>query len=337
MEFPISGVVANPWLLVFVGFVVGVCGGFFGVGGAFIATPALNILGFPMTYAIGTDLAHIMGKSIMSTALHRRLGNVDVRAALILVAGTVPGVELGAQAVMALERQGLDEGIVRWTYIVVLVFIATLMLREYREYQRWRSAGGDDDRAGPWQPGWLWRAARTVRLRPIISLPVSGIPAISAWVLVAVGLTTGFLAGFLGVGGGFIRMPALLYVVGMPTSVAVGTDLLEILFSATYGTLSYALKGRVDLMAALFMLSGAAVGSQLGVMATCFARYRIRFYFALTMLLTAVAVLLKHLGYKAAATGLLFFTGGGMSFLIIGVLVGGLLRQRRAHLKEEAV
>lgn len=332
MEFPIAGVVANPWLLWLTGFTVGVLGGFFGVGGAFIATPALNILGFPMAYAIGTDMAHIMGKSLMSSALHRRLGNVDVRAALLMVLGTVPGIELGAQAVMALERRGLVTGAVRWAYVTVLLAIALLMLREVREYLRWRSGPGTGAAApGPdaARPGPAVTALRDLRWRPLVSLPVSGIPAISVWVILGVGLATGFLAGFLGVGGGFIRVPAMLYLLGMPTRVAVGTDLLEILVSGTYGTFTYALKGRVDVMAAVLMLTGAAVGSQIGVFATCYARYRIRLYFAVTMILTAASVVLKQLGLGTAAAMTLFTTAAAMSLLIAGILAGGLVRQRR--------
>lgn len=331
MEFPIAGVTANPWLLVLTGFTVGVLGGFFGVGGAFIATPALNLLGFPMAYAIGTDMAHVMGNSLMSSVLHRRLGNVDVRAALLMVLGTVPGIELGAQAVMALERRGLVTGAVRWVYVTVLLAIALLMLREMRDYLRWRAgaAGAGAPGREAATPGPLVAALRGLRWRPLVRLPVSGIPRISVWVILGVGLATGFLAGFLGVGGGFVRVPAMLYVLGMPARVAVGTDLLEILVSGTYGTFTYALKGRVDVMAAVLMLTGGAVGSQIGVHATCYARYRIRLYFAVTMLLTAASVVLKQLGLAAAAAALLFATAGAMSLVIGGILAGGLLRQRR--------
>lgn len=332
MEFPISGVTTNPWLLVLIGFIVGILGGFFGVGGAFIATPALNLLGFPMAYAIGTDLAHILGKSIMSTALHRKLGNVDFRAGLTLVVGTLPGVELGSRLVMWLERIGHLEPAVRWTYVAVLTATALYMLNEFRDYLNWR-AGREtaaDDAGGSGFPA---RLAQAVSWRPVIALPVSGIPAISVWVLVGIGLVTGFMAGFMGVGGGFLRVPALTYVVGMPMRVAVGTDLLEVLFSGGWGTITYALKGRVDVLAALFMLTGAAVGTQFGVMATCFARYRIKLYFAITMLLTAVSVIMKETGLQAAGLGLLFTTATVMSLMILRLLAAGLLRQRRHAVK----
>lgn len=335
MFFPISGVTASPWLLILVGFTVGVCGGFFGVGGAFIATPALNILGFPMAYAIGTDLAHIMGKSLMATSLHRRLGNVDVRAAAILVAGTIPGVEAGARVVLWLEGLGALNSWVRWTYVFFLTSISILMIAEVL---RKRSAaagppggspgGSPGPGGGDQEGGRLARAIQRIRFRPLLSLPASGIRSISLWVLLGIGLATGFLAGFLGVGGGFIRVPSLVYLAGMPTKIAVGTDLLEVFFSGAFGTFTYAVKGRVDIMAALLMLAGAAGGTFIGVIATRYATGdRIRLYFAVTMFLTAGAVFLKQMGYAGAAMVLLFTTAAAMSLVIVFILGAGSLRR----------
>lgn len=328
MFFPISGVTASPWLLILAGFTVGVCGGFFGVGGAFIATPALNILGFPMAYAIGTDLAHIMGKSLMATSLHRRLGNVDFRAAAALVMGTIPGIEAGARVVLWLEGLGALNAWVRWTYVFLLSSVSILMIVEVL---RKRSAaagspgpGGGDQEDG----GRLARAIQGLRLGPLISLPASGIRSISLGVLLGIGLATGFLAGFLGVGGGFIRVPSLVYLAGMPTKVAVGTDLLEVFFSGAFGTFTYALKGRVDVMAALLMLAGAAGGTFIGAFATRYATGdRIRLYFAVTMLLTAGAVFLNQMGYAGVAAVLLFTTAAAMSLAIVFILGAGALRR----------
>ncbi len=331
MYFPISDVTANPWLLVLVGFTVGVCGGFFGLGGAFIATPALNILGFPMAYAIGTDLAHIMGKSLISTLTHRRLGNVDLRAGLILVAGTFPGVEVGAQIVMRLERLGLEGATVRWVYFFVLLAMGLFMLREYR-LVRSHLKRGEPERAAALlrgEGGWGERLRR-LPWRPVVSLPASGIQGISVWLLLGIAFTTGLLAGFLGVGGGFIRVPALIYLAGMPTAVAVGTDLLEVLVSGAYGAFTYALKGRVDVLAAILMLAGGAVGSQIGAFATGYVQgYRIRGYLAATILLTALSVLSKQLGFQVVAYALLFGTAVGASALIVLALAGGVRAARR--------
>jgi hypothetical protein len=116
----------------------------------------------------------------------------------------------------------------------------------------------------------------------MIRLQTSGIESISLWAILLVGFGTGLLAGMLGVGGGFIRMPALIYFLGIPTHVAVGTDLFEIVFSAGYGTLTHGLKGNVDILMALIMQTGAAIGAQLGAMGTRYVsgpRLRIAFAF----------------------------------------------------------
>jgi hypothetical protein len=129
----------------------------------------------------------------------------------------------------------------------------------------------------------------------MVNLKASGV-RISLWVVGGVALFTGFLAGFLGVGGGFIRMPALIYLVGCPTTVAVGTDLFEVMISGAYGAFTYALKGKVEILAAVLMLMGAAVGAQFGTLATRYVKgLVIRLYFAITMLLAGVSVVFKHI------------------------------------------
>jgi uncharacterized membrane protein YfcA len=120
---PVAGMEFNVLLLLLIGLTVGVCGGFFGIGGAWIVTPALNIFGFPMPYAIGTDLAHMGGKSIVSTIRHGKFGNVDYRLGVSMIVGTTVGMELGAQLVMLLERAGLAESYIRKAYVVFLALI----------------------------------------------------------------------------------------------------------------------------------------------------------------------------------------------------------------------
>src|SRR3972149_7626481 len=130
MELPMSGVSINPYLLILIGFCVGVLGGFFGVGGSWMVTPALNIFGFPMVYAIGTDLAHIMGKSIVATLKHRLLGNIDFKLGALMIPGTVAGVETGKRLVLYLGRIGQVDTIVRYTYVILLLSIGLLILWE---------------------------------------------------------------------------------------------------------------------------------------------------------------------------------------------------------------
>ena len=297
---PISGTEVNGYALILLGFTVGVIGGFFGVGGAFMVTPALNVFGFPMAYAIGTDMAHIAGKSIVSTFKHRKFGNVDMKLALLMIIGTVVGIELGATLILWLEKVGQIGPIVRVTYMVLLFGLGGFMLYEYltglRRAVQHAAQDAQGDAGKPRLALWM----QSIKLRPVVYLEVSGFH-ISVWVIIGMGVFTGFLAGFLGVGGGFIRMPALMYIIGAPTKVAVGTDLFEVMVTGAYGAFSYALKGRVELMAAMIMLIGAAMGAQLGATATLYARGTIiRFYFAITMLAGGLSVVFKHLaeGHK---------------------------------------
>lgn len=138
-------------------------------------------------------------------------------------------------------------------------------------------------------------------LPPHISLPASGIESISVWVVLGVSFVAGLLAGMLGVGGGFIRMPMMVYLIGVPTHVAVGTDLFEIVISAGFGTVTHALKGNVDILMALVMNTGAVIGAQIGAASTRFlVGPRIRFYFSFLPMLGATLVILRLLGVMGA-------------------------------------
>src|SRR6266508_3986624 len=133
MFFPISGADISPIYLVIVGFLVGILGGFFGVGGSFIAGPALRLVGLDWNFAVGTDLAHIVGKSVVAAKRHRALGNVDLRLGLIMAIGTIAGAEAGAQLIQMLKRAGNVNFVVSIVAIVVYLSISTFMLWESRK------------------------------------------------------------------------------------------------------------------------------------------------------------------------------------------------------------
>src|SRR5438874_9418482 len=133
MFFPISHSYISPLYLVVVGFLIGILGGFFGVGGSFIAGPALRLMGVNWNYAVGTDLAHIVGKSIVAARQHRTLGNVDLKLGLIMALGTIAGAEAGAQLIQALKRAGNINLVVSVVAIVVYLSISTFMLWESRK------------------------------------------------------------------------------------------------------------------------------------------------------------------------------------------------------------
>jgi uncharacterized membrane protein YfcA len=141
------------------------------------------------------------------------------------------------------------------------------------------------------------RRVHSIKIPPMISFPASGIESISLWSILGVGLLSGFLAGMLGVGGGIVRMPMLVYLLGVPTHVAVGTDLFGIIFSAGFGTLTHAVKGNVDIIMALMMQTGAVIGAQIGAVSTqYFTGPRIRLFFSVLPFLGALLVLIRLLG-----------------------------------------
>ena len=291
MEFPIAGVIISPVFLAGIGFLVGILGGFFGVGGGFIAGPMMFLAGVPMNFVVGTDLAHMTGKSIVAARRHRILGNVDVRLGVLMIIGTVIGVEAGAQLVELLERMGKADQIIGWAYVVILLIIAAFTATESLRAIRMIHTDNISAEEAVGFTG-LTRRVRLLRIKPMISLPASGIQSISLWVILLAGFISGVLAGFLGVGGGFIRMPLMVYVLGVPTHVAIGTDLFEIVFSAGYGTITHAIKGNVDILIALIMQTGAAIGAQIGAISTRhFAGPRIRLMFSILPLVGALLVI----------------------------------------------
>jgi uncharacterized membrane protein YfcA len=299
MFFPISNTDINPIYLVVVGFIIGILGGFFGVGGSFIAGPALRLMGVDWNYAVGTDLAHIVGKSIVAARQHRTLGNVDLKLGLIMALGTIAGAEGGAQLIQALKRAGNVNTVVSFVAIVVYFSISLFMLWESRKTlqsdKRTSQAGlveGADSKKDRSAFGPVTQSIQRLKIWPMISLPTSGIPEISLWTILLVAFVGGLFGGFLGGGAGYIRMPSMVYVLGIPTHLAVGTDLFEIVISASYGTITHAIKGNVDILIALVMHTGAVIGAQIGVVATqYFAGPKIRLAFVPLPLIGAVIVI----------------------------------------------
>lgn len=284
MDFLVSNTHLNPFNLIVIGFIIGVLGGFFGVGGSFLAGPSLFALGVPMNFVVGTDLAHIVGKSIVAAKKHRALGNVDLKLGSIMVVGTIAGVEIGAQGIEALKHRANIDQVVGITFVVVLISISAfvawesmLTIRMQREREREAEQSGVATRvlAGKEDESAFDHIARRIhdiQLPPMISLPVSGIERVSLWLILLVALVGGVFSGFLGGGAGYIRMPSMVYLLGVPTHVAVGTDLFEVVISASYGTFTHALKGNVDILIALVMHTGAAIGAQIGAATTEYFR-----------------------------------------------------------------
>jgi uncharacterized protein len=304
MYFPISGTNISPIYLVVVGFLIGILGGFFGVGGSFIAGPALRLVGLDWNFAVGTDLAHIVGKSVVAVRRHRALGNVDLKLGWVMAFGTIGGAEVGAQLIQMFKRAGNVNFVVSFVSIVIYVFISVFMLWEARSTLRQRPGSGTRTGSSSKKDESAFRhiaqSIQRLHIPPMISLPVSGVKEISLWIVIAVAFVGGLFSGFLGGGAGYIRMPSMVYVLGIPTHLAVGTDLFEIIISASYGTFSHAIKGNVDILIALVMHTGAAIGAQIGAIATqYFAGPKIRLAFVPLPLIGAAIVIYTLLsGHK---------------------------------------
>jgi len=237
---------------------------------------------------------------------HRALGNVDLRLGLIMTIGTIAGAELGAQLIQALKRAGNVNFIVSVVSITVYLSISAFMI-----WESWRTLAKSNGGKLRKRPGaatlkadrsafmHVTKALQRLRIWPMIRLPTSGV-TISFWIIVLVSFIGGLFSGFLGGGAGYIRMPSLVYFLGIPTHLAVGTDLFEIIISAGYGTFTHAIKGNVDILIALVMHTGAAIGAQIGAIATqYFAGPKIRLAFVPLPLIGAAIVIYTLLsGHK---------------------------------------
>ena len=342
MFFPNAEVTINPALLVLLGLVVGTLGGFFGVGGGFLITGGLLVFGVPPLFAVGTGLTLILGSSIINTLKHRRLGHVDYKLGLLMVCGTIPGAILAERLNVTLEAAGIAGPVIRYVYVVFLTSLGTFIIYDYVKSRRRADQSGDAvTTAG------LTGKVRSLRIPPhsikipglgscptYVSLPVSGIEQLSVYIPITVGLGVGFLAGLLGAGGGFILMPLLVFVLGVPTTVAIGTDLFQIIITGSVGTFIYALGNHVDPLIAIIMLVAASAGSQLGATATRYVDAgRIRVLFGITVLSGSVAVALKQASESSAGLEYLGAVASvvllGVASVICGVIAVLLIRAKR--------
>lgn len=254
---PIAGISINLFLLIGVGALVGFLSGLFGVGGGFLLTPILMMVGIPPTVAAASDSCQIVAASASGAAAHFRLGNVDFKLGGLLLVGGLGGAALGVQLIKVLRAMGNADLVITLTYIVVLGGIGGFMFVESLQSLR-RGAM----RAKPKKQGTSTRILS--RLPFQMDFPKSGVRH-SALVPIALCVLVGILAAVMGVGGGFIMLPMMVYLLRMPMHVAVGTDLFQILFTCAGVTFMQATTNHtVDLVLALLLALGSTIGAQVG-------------------------------------------------------------------------
>jgi uncharacterized membrane protein YfcA len=257
--------------LLILGFCLGLLGSLFGGGSGFLMAPLLNLVGnIPYNVAVGTDLSQMVGTATTANLRRRARGCVDVKLGLFLCLGSCLGLEIGAQLLQFLKYAGeitlggrnlsLMQAVMTGVYGGLLAWIGSLVYREARAVLKAETHGVAPGAAS--RP--MASRLQTVTLPPMVSLPLSGVEAVSLWVILGVGFVSGLLAGLLGVSGSFILMPALIYILGVPAVVSIGTNLFECLVLALYGALTHSVKGNVDLCLLVMLLVTGIPGSQCG-------------------------------------------------------------------------
>jgi len=254
---PIAEVSVNAFLLLGLGGMVGILSGMFGVGGGFLMTPLLFFIGIPPAVAVATEANQIVASSFSGVLAHFRRRTVDFRMGTVLLVGGLIGAALGVVVFNYLKSLGQVDLLVTLCYVVFLGVIGSLMFVESLRALRKAKKGGAAP-AKRRQRGWVHAMPFKMRFRTS-GLYISVIPP------VLVGLCVGVLSAIMGVGGGFIMVPAMIYLLGMPTKVVVGTSLFQIIFVTAFTTMLHATTNyTVDVVLAVLLLVGGVIGAQIG-------------------------------------------------------------------------
>lgn len=258
---PIAELSANIFVLFGMGVTVGFLSGMFGVGGGFLMTPLLIFYNVPPAVAVATGTNQVVASSISGTLAHLKRGTIDVKLGLVLLLGGIAGSALGVWLFTLLRRIGQLDLIISLLYVVFLGAIGSLMVIESLHARRRVKAGGQSDVRKPGQHNWIHGLPFKMRFRKSM-LYLSALPVI------AIGFGIGMLVSVMGVGGGFIMVPALIYLLRVPTAVVIGTSLFQIIFVTAFTTVLQAyLNQTVDVVLALVLMVGGVIGAQFGAAA----------------------------------------------------------------------
>ncbi len=254
---PVAGISINLWVLIGAGACVGFLSGMFGVGGGFLLTPLLIMLGIPPTVAAASDSCQIVAASSSGAAAHFRLGNVDMKMGVLLLSGGLVGGAIGVQIIKVLRMMGNADFLITVTYVIVLGSVGGFMFIESLMALR-RGAVVAKAHKKPRKKGLL------ARLPFQMDFPRSGVRH-SIFVPFFMCAMVGVLAAIMGVGGGFIMVPMLVYLLRMPMHKAVGTDLFQIVFTCAGVTFMQATTNHtVDILLAVLLAAGSTIGAQIG-------------------------------------------------------------------------
>ncbi|MGA2938900.1 MAG: sulfite exporter TauE/SafE family protein [Syntrophobacteraceae bacterium] len=260
LYLPIAGNSVNMLVILGLGGVVGLLSGIFGVGGGFLMTPLLIMFGIPPTVAAASDSNQIVGASTSGTLAHFRLGNVDFKMGLLLLVGGVAGGTVGVQIIKVLRQLGNADFLINVTYVLMLGIIGSYMFAE--SLQSMRQSPKKIHAVGIKKESLYGRTVKTLPWQ--MEFRRSGV-RVSVLMVLILGILVGVLSAIMGVGGGFIMVPVMVYMLRMPMHVVVGTSLFQILFTCINVTIMQAWTNHtVDFILALVLLIGSSIGAQLG-------------------------------------------------------------------------
>ena len=274
-----------------VGLAAGLITGCIGAGGGFIITPALMAVGVKGILAVGTDLFHIFAKAIMGTTVHKKLGNVSARLAVAFLAGSVLGTVIGGAINKGLYNADplLSELFISSIYAVLLGFLGFYALFDFLRASRGSAAASQDAHGGTSGMTGLSVKMQRISVPPMITFDEDLVPGgrrISGWIVAAGGVVVGLLAAIMGVGGGFVTFPMFVYIFGVSSMTTVGTDILQIIFTAGFAAIGqYAIYGYVFYTLAIGMLLGSLLGIQIGALTTKVVKgIHIRGFYAISII-----------------------------------------------------
>ena len=255
---PIAEMNVNIFLIIFIGMVIGGLSGLFGVGGGFLMTPLLIFLGIPPVVAVGTEAPHVLASSVSGVIAHWRRRNVDFKMGFFLLIGGVAGSTLGVNLFKILSSFGQIDIVIQTLFLIFLGFIGFTMAFESAKTTIIKYRTTSSIRTKLHQHSWIHGLPFKIRFHRS-KLYISTIPPI------VIGFFVGLLSAMMGVGGGFIMIPAMVYILGMSTNVVVGTSLFQIIFVTANSTFfqSY-LNQTVDIVLASLMIVGGVIGAQIG-------------------------------------------------------------------------
>ena len=310
--------IAKALAVVLLGFIGGILSGFLGSGGAFIMTPGMMNLGVPGILAVGSNITHKFGKAIVGSRSHGELGHVDKKLAMMMVVGLLAGVQVAVKVnsqIFESMGKAASNLYISAIFIIVLTAITIVILRDLR--------GGEKESPGNTE---LVEKIQSIKLPPVVHFEVARI-TISLWFPLLVAFATGYLAGTIGVGG-FIGVPAMIYLLGISTRVSAGTELFLAIFSGAWGAINYALRGYVDLRLVVLLYLGSLIGVQLGAIATEIVEQRVAKLALVLVIATSdlgrvvmVPEYLRRMGYLSMSDS----TGNVLSMLSTALLFGGAL------------